>query len=114
MRELRGRFEVLLASSRATALELLAKTEGIEVVVSDLSMDEVDDGMKLLGEVLRRHPRCGRILVSGTSEIDIVERCLSTGTAHYYLSKPWSLGTLDEAISRVQQAAAPGGRQGGR
>jgi DNA-binding NtrC family response regulator len=58
-------YELVVADSGAHALELL-KDRSIQVVVSDLSMPEMD-GMTLLAKVAERAPDVIRLILSGRS-----------------------------------------------
>lgn len=69
-----------------------------DIVVSDMRMPEMD-GTELLNEVRVRFPDTVRIILSGYSEKDMILR--SVGTAHQYLSKPFSAEGLEETIARA-------------
>lgn len=79
------------------ALERMSEKE-FDIIVSDMRMPEMD-GTELLNEVKERFPDVVRIILSGFSEKDMILR--SVGTAHQYLSKPFSAEGLEETIARA-------------
>ena len=98
IRELRVSYEVLLAADVEQGVRLLKETPDLAVAVVDLSLEGRDDGLVLLGAALRLHPRSARVLISGTTELEVAEHALLDGTAQQFVSKPWSLGTLCEVV----------------
>ncbi|HVV93698.1 MAG TPA: PAS domain-containing protein [Hyphomicrobiales bacterium] len=97
--ESRG-YTVLSAASGVEALELLdSGAEGIDLVVSDVVMPEMD-GPTLLKELRRRRPDLKVIFVSGYAE-DAFKRNLDDGERFVFLPKPFSLKQLVQAVKET-------------
>ena len=75
LRRYRNEWDVEFASGGSAALELMEQ-QSFDIVISDMRMPEMD-GAELLTEVMRRHPRTVRIVLSGQSERELrFETCL--------------------------------------
>ncbi|MBV4509824.1 response regulator [Pseudomonas sp. SWRI22] len=97
-RLLRGQpYEVVLATSGAQALEIMA-TRPIDLVMSDARMPGMD-GATLLAEVHRRYPATSRILLTGYADLTTIIKAINDGQIHRYISKPWN----DEELQLVLQ-----------
>jgi HD-like signal output (HDOD) protein len=94
LRRYRKEWDVEFAPGGAAALELMER-QSFDIVISDMRMPEMD-GAELLAEVLRRHPRTVRIVLSGQSEREL--RFETLAPAHQYLSKPCDLDALKDVI----------------
>jgi DNA-binding NtrC family response regulator len=100
-RELRGQpFELVVESDPIASLARM-RAEEFDVVISDCRMPRMD-GVQLLTEVGRLHPRTVRIMLSGHADVqDILDSAQSAGIFRY-IGKPWSLlelrATLAEAL----------------
>ena len=78
-------FEVLLASSGAEALDLLAGTDPL-AVVSDLRMPDLD-GIALMAAAHARRPGLPFVLVTAHATVETAVAALRQGAVHY-LTKP--------------------------
>ncbi|MBA6044258.1 HD domain-containing phosphohydrolase [Pseudomonas lactis] len=97
-RLLRGQpYEVVLATSGAQALEIMA-TRPIDLVMSDARMPGMD-GATLLAEVHRLYPATSRILLTGYADLTTIIKAINDGQIHRYISKPWN----DEELHLVLQ-----------
>ena len=97
-RLLRGQpYEVVLATSGAQALEIMA-TRPIDLVMSDARMPGMD-GATLLAEVHRLYPATSRILRTGYADLTTIIKAINDGQIHRYISKPWN----DEELQLVLQ-----------
>ncbi|AZF25275.1 HD domain-containing phosphohydrolase [Pseudomonas sp. R2-60-08W] len=90
-------YEVVLATSGAQALEIMA-TRPIDLVMSDARMPGMD-GATLLAEVHRLYPATGRILLTGYADLTTIVKAINDGQIHRYISKPWN----DEELQLVLQ-----------
>jgi HD-like signal output (HDOD) protein len=100
MRSMSGIWEMEFAASGEEALELL-KQKAFAVVVTDMRMPGMN-GAQLLNHVLRHHPQCIRIVLSGYSDLSQVVNCV--GLTHQFLEKPCSLDELKDCLKRLTQA----------
>lgn len=94
---MRNEWRMNFMDSAPKALEFMAATP-VDVIVTDMMMPGMD-GAQLLTEVLKRHPNCVRIVLSGHADRESVLRLV--GPAHQYLSKPSSAEELRIAITRA-------------
>lgn len=93
----RHEWEMVFIESGRAALEVLAN-EKFDVIVSDMRMPGMD-GAELLNQVRQRYPDTVRIILSGQSDQDAIQR--SIGATHQYLSKPCDQAMLESVIARA-------------
>lgn len=87
-RLLRGQpYDVLLATSGAQALEILAQ-QPVNLVMSDARMPGMD-GASLLAHVRERYPATARIMLTGYADPAAIIKAINDGQIHRYISKPW-------------------------
>jgi HD-like signal output (HDOD) protein/ActR/RegA family two-component response regulator len=94
---LQEHYEVFTAVSGEAGVKLL-QTRKFDVVVTDLTMPEMD-GLRFLGHVVQHQPDCARIIISGYADRLKVARCLFVG--HRYFSKPCDVPSLAELLLRL-------------
>ncbi len=93
-------YTVLEAGNGVEALELLnERAEGVDLVVSDVVMPEMD-GPTLLKELRRRDPDLKIIFVSGYAE-EAFEKHLPEGGQFAFLPKPFTLKQLVAAVKET-------------
>ncbi|TFZ57332.1 response regulator [Methylorubrum sp. Q1] len=93
-------YTVLEAASGIEALRLIEEhADGIDVVVSDVVMPEMD-GPTLLRELRKHMPDLKVIFVSGYAE-DAFRKNLPEGEAFNFLPKPFSLKQLVETVKQT-------------
>lgn len=92
-----GAWEVLTASSGATALEMLEQSP-FDVIVTDIRMPGMD-GATLLAKVHERWPSMTRIVLSGHTDQENAIRAM--GSAHQFLSKPCNPKVLTEVVENA-------------
>lgn len=97
LRPMRHEWDMVFANSGAEALQL-AGTQPFEVIVSDMRMPGMN-GAELLHEMMKRHPRTARFILSGYADKELIMQC--TTTAHQFLSKPCDAEVLIGCIKRV-------------
>lgn len=102
-------WEVLCARSATAALGLLSDHGPVDVMVTDLSMPDVD-GVTLLGIVKERYPQVVRVVHS--AHIDSFVPRLLGDLCHEMLGKPAGatelVGTLEIASGSSKQARVAG------
>ncbi|MBB3243183.1 response regulator RpfG family c-di-GMP phosphodiesterase [Pseudomonas sp. Tn43] len=87
-RLLRGQpYEVLLATSGAQALEIMAQ-QPVDLVMSDARMPNMD-GATLLAHIHQRYPDTIRIMLTGYADPSAIIKAINEGQIHRYISKPW-------------------------
>ncbi|MBV8935451.1 MAG: response regulator [Alphaproteobacteria bacterium] len=102
-------YDVLQAGGGAAALTLLDEGETVDLLISDLSMPEMD-GVALIHTVQRRHPRLPTILLTGSGYVgeiaaltigkEVGEGCFSL------LRKPVSSAQLGDCVAMLLDAKA--------
>ncbi len=92
-----AQWEMHFLGSGSEALQKMAKKPA-DVVVSDMLMPGMT-GAELLNEIMERHPRTIRFILSGYADMDLVMQCV--GGTHQFLAKPCSGKILCETISRA-------------
>lgn len=80
-------YEVLLATSAAQALEIMARWP-VDLIMSDARMPNMD-GVTLLAQVHQRYPDTIRIMLTGYADPSAIIKAINEGQIHRYLSKPW-------------------------
>ncbi|MEO8426034.1 MAG: response regulator [Verrucomicrobiota bacterium] len=94
---LRTEWEMDFANSGFAAVQLMTKAP-YDVIVSDMRMPRMN-GAELLTEVMRRHPKTARIILSGFADQEMIMKCV--GVTHQYLAKPCGLELLRSTLARV-------------
>jgi len=90
---------ILIAASGEEALNILRKT-GIDVVITDLIMPEMD-GLELLSHVKRDFPATEVILVTGQASVESAVQAMHQG-ARDYIEKPLDISLLEEKIENIR------------
>jgi putative nucleotidyltransferase with HDIG domain len=89
----------LEAGSGEEALEVLAKSGEVPLVISDIHMPGLD-GMQLLQELRQRHPDTAVIMLTAVADVETAVACMQMGALDY-LAKPV---IIDEVRARVAKA----------
>lgn len=90
----------VVCNSGADGLEIL-RQGGIDLVVTDLKM-EPPDGLAVLGEVSKKYPDTGVILMTAYASAESAVSAMKAG-AYDYLIKPFSLDELAILVERYLQ-----------
>ncbi|MGD0814454.1 MAG: response regulator [Verrucomicrobiota bacterium] len=97
LRGMREEWEMEFVAGGAQALERMAQAP-FDVVVTDMRMPGMN-GAELLDEVMRRHPKTVRIVLSGHADKDLILKCVSS--THQYLSKPCDAASIKTTVRRA-------------
>ncbi len=92
-------FAVTLASSGAEALRLLGADGPFELVLTDLSMREID-GLQLLERVKREHPKTDVVILTAYASLETALEAMRLGAIDY-LRKPVRPAEMAYCISRA-------------
>ena len=93
-------YKQLFAKSGEEALEILQKEE-IHVIVSDMCMPGMD-GVELLKIVRETYPNVIKIILSGYTDMSVLQEEFSEEEIFRFVCKPWKLETDFKKI--IQQA----------
>jgi HD-like signal output (HDOD) protein len=97
LRGMREEWDMEFLDGGESALERMNACR-FDVVVSDMRMPGMN-GAELLNEVMRRHPKVVRLILSGHADRDLILRCV--GATHQFLAKPCRPEDLKLTISRA-------------
>ena len=100
LRAQRHVWDMEFADNAGQALDRMAQVR-FDVIVSDMCMPGMN-GAQLLAEVMRRHPRTVRIILSGYADKELMLQCI--GSTHHYLSKPCDPDALKAVVERAISA----------
>jgi response regulator RpfG family c-di-GMP phosphodiesterase len=81
-------YKVLTAESGAAGLEVLAAETGVDLIISDMRMPEMD-GARFLELVRERRPDTIRLLLTGYSDVSSILAAINRGEIYRYITKPW-------------------------
>jgi len=98
----RTEWDLRFASSGSEALQLMEK-QPADVVVSDMRMPKMN-GATLLNEIMHRHPKTVRFILSGYADMELVMHCV--GGTHQFLSKPCDIAILQSTVRRAVEMDA--------
>ena len=97
LRSMREEWEMEFVDSGDKALARMAEAP-FDVIISDMRMPRMN-GAELLNEVMKRHPRTVRLILSGYADRDLILRCV--GSTHQYLAKPCDAKMLKMTVQRA-------------
>lgn len=97
LRGMREEWDMEFLDGGAKALARMAE-QPVDVVVADMRMPGMN-GAELLNEVMKRHPKTVRLILSGHADKDLILQCV--GSTHQYLSKPCDPDSLKATVLRA-------------
>ena len=89
------------ASSASEALEVLAKCDDVDVVITDVRMPGMS-GISLLGEIRKRHPHVEVLICTGFSNESLAISALRAGAFDYF-RKPLDGNEVAAALERTRR-----------
>ena len=98
----RNEWDLSFAHSGTEALQLM-ENQPADVVVSDMRMPKMN-GATLLNEIMHKHPKTVRFILSGYADMELVMNCV--GGTHQFLSKPGDISILQSAVRRAVEMDA--------
>lgn len=96
---LNKRYKVICANSAEEALEILQKTGGVDLIVSDIKM-QGKDGLQLLSEVKAKYPKVGFVIMTAYGSTEKRQEALEKGAIRY-IEKPFMMNQVKEIINEV-------------
>ncbi len=93
-------YEIITANSGAEGLEVLKKTEPVQIVVSDYRMPGMN-GVDFLKKVYQHWPYTIRIVLSGYADTSAIVEAVNEGQIYKFIPKPWNDTELKDAISNA-------------
>lgn len=92
-------YECLTASSGPDAIRLLEQHD-VAILLTDQRMPEMT-GIELLRHASRSRPHMVRILLTGYTDVEVLEEAINSGLVYMYVTKPWNNEALKLKISRA-------------
>ena len=92
-------FQCLTASSGAEAIRLLEQHD-VAILMTDQRMPEMT-GIDLLRHAANSRPHMVRILLTGYTDVQVLEEAINSGLVYLYVTKPWNNEALKLKISRA-------------
>lgn len=99
LRPMREEWNMEFINSGEAALTRMGEVP-FDVIISDMRMPGMN-GAELLNEVMKRHPKTVRIILSGYADRELILKCV--GSTHQYLAKPCDAKTLQLTLQRAMQ-----------
>ena len=99
-----GRYEFLFAHNGIEALEQLAHEEGIDMVLSDINMPQMD-GLTLLEQIPAVDPNIRAVIISAYGDMKNIRTAMNRG-AFDFVTKPLDFEDLQFTIERTLQHVA--------
>ena len=93
-------YVIFPATTAAEGLEILAREEGIQVVISDYRMPGMT-GVEFLREVCQCWPETVRIVLSGYADTAAVVAAINEGQIYKFVPKPWNDEDLKVTIANA-------------
>lgn len=97
-RQLRKRFEIVIAENGAEALTVLKSKGPFAVIVSDMRMPGMD-GVQLLSRVKESHPNVVRMMLTGDADQTTASEAVNAGRIFRFLNKPCSITSLETSLA---------------
>ncbi len=99
-RNLNDEFDLTIADSGMSAIELIKNSDAFHVIVSDYKMPKMN-GVELLEKVRGISPETIQIMLTGQAEMDAVIDLINKGKIFRFLTKPC---TTEDLISNIRDA----------
>jgi len=98
---LRKDFDIHLAKSGESGIEIFKKVGGFSVVLSDMRMPGMN-GSKMLAEINKIDPNIVSVLITGHSDFEVAKDAVNSGKVFKILTKPCS---ADEIIKTLKKCS---------
>ena len=99
-----GRYEFFFAHNGVEALERLSELEGIDMVLSDINMPQMD-GLTLLEQIPAVDPNLRAVIISAYGDMKNIRTAMNRG-AFDFVTKPLDFEDLQVTIERTLQHVA--------
>lgn len=93
-----GEFEILIALTAKEGLQILKKNPGINLIITDLRMPEMD-GIAFVEAIKKSYPEKICIMLTAYTETDTMIKIINEDLIFRYLLKPWRKHELSKAIT---------------
>lgn len=100
----------VVSTTNPADLEHLVGGEGVDVVLSDVDMPEIN-GLAVMAWLRRHHPRIVRLLISGRASLPAAMRAINEGEVFRFLTKPCQVDELRAVLAESAERARRGRAQ---
>ena len=97
----RGKYEFVFAHNGVEALERLNEDEGIDMVLSDINMPQMD-GLTLLEQIPKVNPNIRSVIISAYGDMKNIRTAMNRG-AFDFVTKPVDFADLQVTIDRTMR-----------
>ena len=94
-----GQYSFLFARNGVQALEILKEHPDVDIVISDISMPEMD-GLTLLEQIRKVDPNIRAIIVSAYGDMKNIRTAMRRGAVDF-ITKPINFDDFEETIERT-------------
>ncbi|MBI5569589.1 MAG: sigma-54-dependent Fis family transcriptional regulator [Desulfomonile tiedjei] len=91
-------YDIETADTGPRGLSLL-KSNHFDVILTDLRMEKID-GMRILEECRRHHPRSEVIMITGYATVDSAIEAMKQG-AYHYIAKPYRIEAVRKVVAEA-------------
>ncbi len=95
-------YEIITADGGEEGLDILKKTDRIQLVISDYRMPGMN-GVDFLREVCTIRPNTLRIVLSGYADTAAIVDAINEGQIYKFIPKPWNDEELKNTISKAME-----------
>jgi serine phosphatase RsbU (regulator of sigma subunit)/FixJ family two-component response regulator len=101
-RTFRRDFQVFRAESGIKALDVLANSGEMAVIISDQRMPGMS-GTEFLSRTVEQFPNTMRIVLTGYTDVADLVEAINSGQVFKYITKPWEPGKLKEVVTQASE-----------
>ncbi|MBF0457730.1 MAG: response regulator [Nitrospirae bacterium] len=94
-------YEVAVFGDGAEAIEVMGRTT-FDIIVTDMRMDGMEDGMRLLEAAREKNPAAKVIILTGFAETEMVREAFRKGVFDV-ISKPVEIDSIKRVIGRAEK-----------
>lgn len=91
--------QFLKAENGLKALEILEQEKGVDLLITDMAMPEMD-GLELLAEVRKRYPFLVTMILTSSNEYEVMSKAIELGV-HDFINKSYKINMIRHRIQKV-------------
>lgn len=93
-------YEVYTGYSGFEGLKLLEKYPDIKVIISDMSMPEMN-GIEFIREAKEKYPEKKFYILTGYEQTEEIQNAIQSGLVQKYFCKPFDINEIEKEINKV-------------
>jgi two-component system, response regulator, stage 0 sporulation protein F len=95
-----SKYDVICAENGNKGLEILAENQGIDIVLSDMKMPQMD-GLEFIRRSKEEHPKISHFLLTGFEITKQIQEALNTKLIQAYFQKPFNKGEIENELAKI-------------